>query len=164
MERTMDALLLENSENDRRLRWAVSCAAAGLWCLPALTLSLPKGLLPFGVLLLASTLLVPLRIGHAARQIGWPLAVVAGVAVVPLLVALVSIQMMDSSESIDGRDRLLVLPWAMAWAFALNPPREMLWRGALTGLLAGVGWLLTRSLTTRYVETEAASIKAVAEN
>ena len=70
MERTMDALLLENSENDRRLRWAVSCAAAGLWCLPALTLSLPKGLLPFGVLLLASTLLVPLRIGHAARQIG----------------------------------------------------------------------------------------------
>ena len=34
----------------------------------------------------------------------------------------------------------------------------------VTGLLAGVGWLMTRSLTTRYVETEAASIKAVAEN
>jgi carbon monoxide dehydrogenase subunit G len=34
----------------------------------------------------------------------------------------------------------------------------------VSGLLAGVGWLMTRSLTTRYVETEAASIKAAAEN
>ncbi|WP_112274410.1 SRPBCC family protein [Lentzea terrae] len=34
----------------------------------------------------------------------------------------------------------------------------------VSGLLAGVGWLMTKSLTTRYVETEAASIKAAAES
>ncbi|GGU57380.1 SRPBCC family protein [Lentzea flava] len=33
----------------------------------------------------------------------------------------------------------------------------------VSGPLAGVGWLMTRSLTRRYVETEAASIKAAAE-
>jgi carbon monoxide dehydrogenase subunit G len=33
----------------------------------------------------------------------------------------------------------------------------------LTGWLAPVGWLTTRSLTQRYVKTEAASIKAAAE-
>jgi carbon monoxide dehydrogenase subunit G len=33
----------------------------------------------------------------------------------------------------------------------------------VAGWLAPVGWLMSRSLTQRYVETEAASIKAVAE-
>jgi uncharacterized membrane protein len=33
----------------------------------------------------------------------------------------------------------------------------------VAGPLAGIGWLLSRSLTTRYVETEAASIKLAAE-
>jgi carbon monoxide dehydrogenase subunit G len=34
---------------------------------------------------------------------------------------------------------------------------------SLSGPLAPVGWLMTRGLTRRYVETEAASIKRVAE-
>ncbi|GEM00034.1 SRPBCC family protein [Cellulomonas terrae] len=33
----------------------------------------------------------------------------------------------------------------------------------VSGPMSGVGWLMTRSLTRRYVETEAASISAVAE-
>ena len=33
----------------------------------------------------------------------------------------------------------------------------------VSGPLSGIGWLLTRSLTKRYVETEAASIKRAAE-
>ncbi|ANZ41409.1 hypothetical protein BBK82_41065 [Lentzea guizhouensis] len=33
----------------------------------------------------------------------------------------------------------------------------------MSGLMAGIGWLLTKSMTRRYVETEAASIKKVAE-
>ncbi len=32
------------------------------------------------------------------------------------------------------------------------------------GPLSGIGWLMTKSLTRRYVETEAASIKKAAEN
>lgn len=142
----MDALRLENIERDRRLRWATACAALGLWCLPALTLALPKGLLPFGLLLLASTLLVPLRVCRATREIGWPWLAVVAAAVAPLLVALASIQLTDSNEGIDGRDRLLVLPWTMAWAWALNPPREMLWRGALAGLLAAAALAVAQVL------------------
>ena len=33
----------------------------------------------------------------------------------------------------------------------------------VSGPMSGVGWLMTRSLTRRYVETEAASIKRAAE-
>lgn len=33
----------------------------------------------------------------------------------------------------------------------------------VSGPMSGIGWLMTRSLTTRYVETEAASIKKAAE-
>ena len=33
----------------------------------------------------------------------------------------------------------------------------------VSGPLSGIGWLMTRSLAKRYVETEAASIKAAAE-
>ncbi|KAF1697189.1 O-antigen polymerase [Pseudoxanthomonas koreensis] len=127
---------MEDNKRDLRLRWAMACAALGLWCLPALVLAVPKGLLPFGLLLLASTLLVPLRMCRAARDIGWPLLVVAATALVPLLVALASVRLTGSSEGIDSRDRLLALPWTMAWAWALGPSRAMLWRGALAGLLA----------------------------
>lgn len=34
---------------------------------------------------------------------------------------------------------------------------------SLSGPLAGVGWLMTRSLTKQYVETEAVSVKTAAE-
>ncbi len=33
----------------------------------------------------------------------------------------------------------------------------------VSGLLSGIGWLMTRSLTKQYVETEATSIKTAAE-
>ena len=33
----------------------------------------------------------------------------------------------------------------------------------VSGLLSGIGWLMTRSLTKQYTETEAASIKTAAE-
>src|SRR5690606_12443324 len=81
------------SDDDRmeghRLHWARCCAACALWCLPALALTLPKGLLPFGLLLLVSTLLVP-GVVAGARRIGWPLAAVAATALLSMSVALLS--------------------------------------------------------------------------
>jgi O-antigen ligase len=133
-----------HNTGNRCLRVASACAALALWCLPALTLSLPKGLLPFGLLLLASTLLVPLRVARATREIGWPWQVVALAALVPLLVILASIQLAGSDQVLGSRDRLLVLPWAMAWAWALDPPRVMLWRGAIAGLLAAAALALVQ--------------------
>ena len=135
-----------DNPGDRRLRWARACAALGVWCLPALTLAIPKGLLPFGLLLLASTLLVPLRVGRATREIGWPWLLVALAGIVPVLVAMASGLMLDTTQGIDERDRLLVLPWVMAWAWALQPPRDMLWRGSLVGLMAAAALALTQVL------------------
>jgi len=34
----------------------------------------------------------------------------------------------------------------------------------VSGALAGLGWLMTRKMTQQYVETEAASIRKVAES
>ena len=34
----------------------------------------------------------------------------------------------------------------------------------VSGLMSGIGWLMSRSVTTRYVEMEAASIKSAAES
>lgn len=42
-------------------------------------------------------------------------------------------------------------------------PRVVILAVSVTGPLSGIGWLLTRSLTKRYVTTEADSIKAAAE-
>ena len=141
----MDVMRLDNG-GDRRLGWARACAALGLWCLPALVLAIPKGLLPFGLLLLASTLLVPLRVARATREIGWPWLLVAVAGIVPILVALASVMLMHTGQGLDERDRLLVLPWTMAWAWALQPPREMLWRGALAGLVAAAALALAQVL------------------
>ena len=49
----------EHKPGQTRLRWAQAGAAMALWCLPALVLTLPRGLLPFGLLVLATTVLVP---------------------------------------------------------------------------------------------------------
>lgn len=119
-----------------RLRWARRCADWALWCLPALTLTLPKGLLPFGLLLLLSTLLVPGVVGRV-RRIATPMALVGGVALLAIAVAFAS-DRLSSGEGIDSRDRLLVLPWVMAWAWALQPSLLWLWRGAMAGLCFAV--------------------------
>ena len=129
-----------------RLRWARACAAAALWSLPALVLTVPKGLLPFGLLLLGSSLLIPLRLAGAVRTIGWPwwLALLATAG--PLLVVAASILWSGSGEGLDGPDRWLALPWVMAWAWTLQPPRDMLWRGALAGLVAGAALAVVQVL------------------
>ena len=136
----------DHNEDGIRLRWARACAAAGLWCLTALVLTLPKGLLPFGLLLLGSSLLIPLRLARGAREIGWPWWLALAAVLVPLLVVAVSIRVSGTQEGIDGPDRWLALPWTMAWAWVLRPPREMLWRGALVGLTAAAALALVQIL------------------
>ena len=120
-------------------------AAAALWCLPALALTVPKGLLPFGLLLLVSTLMAPAAV-LGARRIGLPLALAGGVALLAMGVAMVSSHW-SGGGGIDSRDRLLVLPWAMAWAWALQPPLAALWRGAMVGLACAVRHLASIAVT-----------------
>ncbi|MBB6066125.1 O-antigen ligase family protein [Pseudoxanthomonas broegbernensis] len=126
-----------NDRGETRLRWAQAGASAALWCLPALVLTLPKGVLPFGLLLLASTLLVPGRLLAGARQIGRPLALAAFAGLFALGVAFASSWTLSAAPGqVDSMDRLLGLPWVMAWAYVLGPSRGQLWRGALFGLVA----------------------------
>ena len=62
-------MLPSGDASGTRLRWAQACAGLAMWCLGALTLSIPKGLLPFGVLLLLTTALVPVRVAAGARRL-----------------------------------------------------------------------------------------------
>ena len=136
----------EHKPGQTRLRWAQAGAAAALWCLPALVLTLPRGLLPFGLLVLATTVLVPRQMLAAVRLIGWRWWLAATAVVVPLLVVAVSIRLGGALHGLDGPSRWLGLPWLMAWAWALQPPREMLWRGALVGLVAAAALALVQVL------------------
>ena len=136
----------EHKPGQTRLRWAQAGAAAALWCLPALVLTLPRGLLPFGLLVLATTVLVPRQMLAAVRLIGWRWWLAATAVVVPLLVVAVSIRLGGALHGLDGPSRWLGLPWLMAWAWVLQPPREMLWRGALVGLVAAAALALVQVL------------------
>ncbi|MCJ0826155.1 O-antigen ligase family protein [Luteimonas sp. 50] len=112
-------------------------AAAALWCLPALALALPHGLMPFALLLLLSSALALPVLLHEARHIVAPLRAMALLATAVLALAVVSRQVFDLEwDSIDSRARLLLLPWCLAWAYALRPPMAALWSGAAFGLVA----------------------------
>lgn len=118
------------------MRLARMSASVALWCLPALALTLPKGMLPFAVLLVVSTLLVPGRLLAAVGMIGRPLALVVLAVVLALGAVLMSGWAAGVPVEIDNLDRLPSLPWLMVWAYALVPSRTQLWRGALFGLVA----------------------------
>src|SRR5690606_14618391 len=81
-------------------------------------------------------LLVPGVIA-GARRIGTPLLLVTAAAMLAIAVAYVSSRS-TGGDGIDSRDRLLVLPWTMAWAWALQPSLLWLWRGAMAGLACAV--------------------------
>lgn len=128
-------MLPSGDASGTRLRWAQACAGLAMWCLGALTLSIPKGLLPFGVLLLLTTALVPVRVAAGARRLGMPAAAVAAAVALAMGVPLVSSWMLGLEPGeVESLDRLLVLPWTMAWAYVLAPSSEWLWRGSLCGL------------------------------
>jgi O-antigen ligase len=112
-------------------------AALGLLCLPALVVSMPGGLLPFGVLLLATSLLALRRMRHAAAGLQPSLRWLTVLALLVIGLSAVSLLHFDQPlKDIDNRTRFLVLPWAALWAYALHPPRQWLWRGALLGIFA----------------------------
>lgn len=124
-------MLLEST----RYRFARSAAATALWCLPAFAVAMPSGLLWFGLLLLGTTLLVPDQLWAARREMGATLTVVFWLAIAVLAIAVVSVGLNDLGwREIDTRTRMLVIPWAALWAYALQPSRRMLWLGALCGI------------------------------
>ena len=120
-------------------RWHVlhGIASVAVFLLPALVLSTPTNLLPFGLLLLLSSL------GGAdylwrARPAAHPYAgLLAMLAAAVIALGMWSVWHFNQVvEDVDNRSRFLVMPWAMLWACALRPSQGALWWGALTGLVA----------------------------
>lgn len=120
-----------------RGRVAHGMGQVGLVCLAALTLAAPANLLPFGVLLLLSTLLVPDLLWRARPEAGRAASVLGWLTVVVITAAVASVLYFDHGlRDVDNRSRLVVMPWIALWVCALRLQGRWLWGGALAGLLA----------------------------
>lgn len=118
-----------------RHRFAANTAALSLVCATALVF-LPKGFAPFGVLLAATTLLVPDLLSEAWAKTGHVLGSFALLAILVLGLALVSMRFAGQDwGTIDNYARFLLMPWCGLLAFALAPPRFWLWIGAMFGVV-----------------------------
>lgn len=122
----------------RAATWAQRGAMLALFVLPAMVVATPMNLLPFGVLLLLSSVL-----GLAAlwrRPLPW--AVMAPLLLLTLLqVGLGGLSLWQADvalRELDNLTRFLVVPWAACWVYALQLPQRLLWSGAVAGLLASL--------------------------
>lgn len=119
-----------------RQRTAHWLAQIGLFCLPALVLAVPINLLPYGLLLLASTLLAPELLWRARHMGGQPVKVLTWLMLAVLALGLLSVLLFEQGlRDVDNRSRFVVIPWIALWVCALRPDLRWLWRGALAGLL-----------------------------
>ncbi|MCS4230615.1 O-antigen ligase [Stenotrophomonas maltophilia] len=118
-----------------RARIACGMGQLGLVVMPALVVSAPVNLLPFGLLLLASTLLVP-GLLWGARHDARPTLRVLGLLMLAVLVGgVVSVLLFEHGlRDVDNRSRFIVMPWIALWVCALDLRLRWLWRGALLGL------------------------------
>lgn len=120
-------------------RWRLlhHLATAALFVMPAVVISTPTNLLPFGLLLLASSLLGADYLWRSRGQAGSTARVLLWLALAVIAMGLVSIwQFEHVLKDVDNRSRFLVMPWTVLWVCALRPDKRALWWGALVGLLA----------------------------
>lgn len=130
-----------------RARIARGIGQLGLACLPALVVSMPANLLPFGLLLLASTLLVPDLLARSRHEAGRPVRVLAWLMLAVLLAGLLSVVLFEHGfRDVDNRSRFIVMPWIALWVCALRLRLRWLWRGALLGLVLVCGLSLRQVL------------------
>lgn len=120
-------------------RLGMGIAELGVFSLTALVVSMPSGLLPFGLCLLFGSLVGwrQLRAGIAARR--WPLRTLGWLTLAVIAMSLLSVALFEPAlRDVDNRSRFLVLPWAALWAYALQPRQVWLWRGALAGVFVAM--------------------------
>ncbi len=111
-------------------------AQVGLFCMPALVLTLPSNLLGYAVLLLISTLLAPELLWRARRMEPSTLKQLTMLMLAVVVLGVCSILLFQQGlRDVDNRSRFLVIPWLVLWVCALRPDMRWLWRGALAGLL-----------------------------
>ncbi|KRG76970.1 hypothetical protein ABB30_08380 [Stenotrophomonas ginsengisoli] len=118
--------------------WAQRVALLALLVLPAMVVATPVNLLPFGCLLLLSSVL---GIGTLWRRpLPWPLlAPLLLLTVLQVGLGVLSLWQADVPlRELDNLVRFLVVPWTACWVYALRLPQRLLWSGAVVGLLASL--------------------------
>lgn len=129
------------------MRIARGMGQLGLFCLPALVVSVSANLLPFGLLLLASTLLVPDLLARSRADAGRPVPVLTWLMLAVLLAGAVSMVLFEHGfRDVDNRSRFIVMPWIALWVCALQLQLRWLWRGSVAGLLLVFGLSLYQVL------------------
>jgi O-antigen ligase len=119
-----------------RGRIAHQMANVGLFCLPALILTVPQNLLPYGIVLLLSTLLAPELLWRARHLAGRPVMALTWMMLAAIGLALLSMYLFNQGlRDIDNRSRFAVIPWLALWVCAFRPELRFLWAGSLVGLL-----------------------------
>ena len=119
-----------------RLGAAHWIAQIGLFCMPALVLTVPVNLLPYALTLLVSTLLAPELLWRARGMGGTPVRALTALMLAAVALGLLSVLLFEQGlRDVDNRSRFLVIPWIALWVCALRPDLRWLWRGALAGLL-----------------------------
>lgn len=122
---------------DRRWRSLSALASLALFCLPALVIAVPANLLPFGLLLLFTSVLGADYLWRARAAAGTVLSTTTLLMVAVIGMSVWSVWQFDLGwRDIDNRSRFLVMPWALLWVCALRPRASMLWWGAVVGLVA----------------------------
>ncbi len=130
-----------------RMRLARGMGQLGLFLLPALAVSVSANLAPFGLLLLASTLLVPDLLVRARQDAGRPVQVLAWLMLAAIAAGVLSMLLFEHGfRDVDNRSRFFVMPWIALWVVALHLQLRWLWRGALVGLLLVFGLSLQQVL------------------
>jgi len=116
-------------------RHVARVAEVGLLLLPMLVLAMPSGLLPFGLCLLASTVMGFAVLRRASSQMGGTLRALWWLTAAVFAMSLLSVWLFEHGfKDVDNRSRFIVLPWAALWAYALQPRLVWLWRGSLIGI------------------------------
>ncbi len=112
-------------------------ASMALFLLPALLLSTPLNLLPFGLLLGVSSLFGFDYLWRARAQAGGAGRLLVALAMAVLALGALSVWLTGLPlRDLDNPSRFLVMPWVLLWVCAFRPKMPALWWGAWFGLLA----------------------------
>lgn len=131
-----------------RQRLACALFAMSMFALPAAAVSTPWALRPAVLLALLAVALAPERLWQAFRQYRREAQPLWLLALAVLAVTALSQAAFDLEPSDHGnRTRTLLLPICFLGVLAYQPPRAMLWGGAVAGLLGALAVAVAQYLS-----------------
>lgn len=114
-------------------------SSVALFCLPALVVTTPSNLLPYGLMLLLSSVAGVDYLWRARGLAGTPFRVQSGLMLAVVALSLVSMWIFGMGlRTIDNHSRFVVMPWVLLWVCAFRPRSSMLWWGAVAGLFGSL--------------------------